>query len=43
VRHLNAEKQGFVGERVTELWEADIINQKLKLIETRAFQEGDPD
>jgi hypothetical protein len=43
VRHLNAQKLGCVTERVTETWQADIVNQELKLIGTRAFQEGDLD
>ena len=43
VRHPNAQKLGYVTKRVTESWEADIFNQQLKLIDTRAFQEGDLD
>ena len=43
VRHLNAQKQGYVSHRITESWNVDIFAKELALIGTRDFQEGDVD
>jgi hypothetical protein len=43
VRHPHAQNQGYVSERITQSWKADIFAKELELFDTRDFQKGDVD